>query len=112
MDNTHPVTNEKILSLIFRVEPGCLGPDGSSHIEDFCQFAQTQLSTSNNHFLLKKVMPRFDKSIPELQYQINNKTLTENQVVKYLELFKKDISDIEDDLQEEVTQLIEEYTTD
>lgn len=111
MDHIHPVASEKILSLTFRVEPGCLGPEGSSHIEDFCQFAQRQLSTSNNYFLLKKVIPRFDKTTPELQYQINNKTLSLNQVTKYLSLFKKDISDIEDDFQEEIAQLIEEYTT-
>ena len=112
MDNTNPVPDEKILTLTFRVEPGCLGPDGISQIEDFCLFAQNHLSTVNSNFLLMKIIPRHDKSMPELQYQINNKTLSQNQVTKYLELFKKDTSSIEEDFQEEIAQLIEEYTAD
>ena len=28
------------LAVIYRVEPGCLGPEGAAHIEGFCQFAQ------------------------------------------------------------------------
>ena len=104
-----PVPEDKILTLTFRVEPGCLGPDGISQIKDFCQFAQSQLSTSNSNFLLMKVIPRYDKSIPELQYQINNKTLSQSQVTKYLDLFNQDISNIEENFHEEIANLIEEY---
>ena len=111
MDNPHPIPENKILTLIYRVEPGCLGPEGISQIEDFCQFAQSHISTVNHDFLSMKIIPRYDKSISELQYQINNKTLSQNQVVKYLSIFKQDISSIEDGFHEEIANLIEKYTT-
>lgn len=112
MVQNQPIPDDKILTLTFRVEPGCLGPEGISQIEDFCRFAQGQISSSNSNFLLKKLIPRFDKSLPELHYQINNKTLSQDQVTKYLNLFNQDVSNIEEDFHEEIANLIDEYTTD
>jgi len=111
MDHTQPISEKNLLTLVYRVEPGCLGPEGISQIEDFCQFAQSNISTANHNFLSMEIIPRYDKSISELQYQVNNKTLSQDQVVKYLSIFKQDISSIEDDFHEEIANLIEKYTT-
>lgn len=111
MDPTQPIPENKILTLVYRVEPGCLGPEGISQIEDFCQFAQSNISTASHDFLSMKIIPRYDKTISELQYQINQKILSQDQVVKYLSIFKQDISSIEDGFLEEIANLIEKYTT-
>ncbi|MGB0494745.1 MAG: hypothetical protein ACPGJI_00205 [Kangiellaceae bacterium] len=101
-------TNKKLV-VQFRLEPGCLGPDGDEHIEDFCNFAQKEFQNFNTHFAQWEITPRFDKSLPEIQYRINGKRLEHRQVSKYLQLFQSDIDIFEDNLDNKLTLLIDQY---
>ena len=49
------------LTVIYRVEPGCLGPEGATHIEGFCQFAQPLVAAHTPAFMQWQLQPRFDK---------------------------------------------------
>ncbi|MFT6898769.1 MAG: hypothetical protein ACJA13_003196, partial [Paraglaciecola sp.] len=44
MPTSLPLPLYKKLTVTFRVEPGCLGPDGISHIEAFCKFAKREVA--------------------------------------------------------------------
>lgn len=39
------ISDERKIRLMYRVEPGCLGPDGANHIEDFCRFANKHIKS-------------------------------------------------------------------
>lgn len=110
MTITSDMSETQKLTLVFRVESGCLGPDGITYVEEFCQFAQDKLKNYQAEFLITEILPRFDKSIPEIIYKINNKTLTHAQASTYLDLFNKETDSIEEELQEEIAELIEEFT--
>ena len=47
--NTFP--ENKKMTVIFRIEPGSLGPDGIEHVSEFCLFAQTQLRACSVEYL-------------------------------------------------------------
>jgi len=111
MNNKSATSEAKKLTLMFRVEPGCLGPEGITQIEDFCQFAQNKLTKYHADFLIIEILPRFDKSISEIIYMINNKTLSRDQATTYLDLFNMETESMEETLQEEIAELIEEFTT-
>lgn len=110
MTITSEMSETQKLTLVFRVEPGCLGPEGITYIEDFCQFAQNKLKDYQAEYLITEILPRFDKSISEIIYKINNKTLTQAQASTYLDLFNKETISLEEDLQEKIAELIEEFT--
>ena len=104
-----PLPQEKKLTVICRVEPGCLGPDGLDHIEDFCNFAQKQVEPIDFDFIHWLLVPRFDKSLPEMQYKIGDKRLTQSNAEKYLEMFNKNLDEFEEHLNEKLTQLINQF---
>ena len=39
MKNILPLSQDKKLTVVVRVESGCLGPNGSKHVEEFCSVA-------------------------------------------------------------------------
>ena len=45
------------LAVIYRVEPGCLGPEGAAHIEGFCQFAQPLVAAHTPAFMQWQLQP-------------------------------------------------------
>ena len=45
-----PVPPEKQLTVIARVEPGSLGPDGMDKVEDFCRFANQNMATDGQRY--------------------------------------------------------------
>ncbi|QEP43300.1 hypothetical protein D5085_09310 [Ectothiorhodospiraceae bacterium BW-2] len=98
------------LTILFRVEPGCLGPEGQDHIENFCRFASEAFNQTETAWLQWQITPRYDKSLPELQYKIGRKLLSQSQAAQYLQqLIKGDLERFEDAIQNRLTQLTFEF---
>lgn len=109
MKNNLPLPQEKKLTIVFRVEPGCLGPQGAAHIEEFCRFAQKEFETVDADFIHWEIVPRHDKSLAEMQYQVNNKNLSHDKAAKYLTVFNKNLDEFEGHLHQKLTLLIDQY---
>jgi len=109
MNANIPLQEENKITVTFRVEPGCLGPAGQDHIIHFCNFVKKQYSGINTNIMDCKIVPRVDKSLPELQYQLKNKSLAHDKAKLYLECFDIDIDTFEEQLQEDLVQLIDDY---
>ncbi|HED33284.1 MAG TPA: hypothetical protein ENJ08_03580 [Gammaproteobacteria bacterium] len=119
MSSSQPLTANKKLKVIFRIEPGCLGPDGKSLIDNFCHFAQPHIDlpctsklTSWTDLISCQLTPRHDKSLPELQYIIDTKTLSREKATRYCAMLNKCLDDFEDALNEKLSDLIDTYLTD
>jgi hypothetical protein len=95
--------------VLFRLEPGCLGPDGSLHIDKFCQQAQKEFTSLYSDCIHWDIIPRNDKSLPEMQYRISNKNLSHDQVAQYLQLFEINRDEFEHQLHEKLTIIIDQY---
>jgi hypothetical protein len=104
-----PLPQEKKLTMIFRVETGCLGPEGAKHIDNFCAKVQKEFIVIDADFIHWEIIPRHDKSLPEMQYQINNKTLSKDQAKKYLSLFGKTLHEFEEHLNQKIGLAIDQY---
>ncbi len=109
MNSDQPLADDKKLTLLFRVEPGSLGPDGSEQAQHFCDQAQQQLVALDAGFIRWQIEPRFDKSLPELEYKIRNKRLSRAQAQQYLTLLAQDLDTVEDQLVTEIDRLIGEH---
>jgi len=105
-----PLPQDKKLTVRCRVEPGCLGPRGSDLIEEFCKHAQIQIENFDADFIHWQIIPRHDKSLAEIEYKINNKTITHNQAAIYLDKFSRNLDEFEDFFHETLVELIEEFT--
>lgn len=99
------IPKEKKLSVLFRLEPGCLGPQGIEYVDSFCEFVNKQVQQP--YFSELIIVPRFDKSLSEWEYQINNRNLDESKVAIYLSLFKTDKNAFEQQFEEQLTENIE-----
>ena len=104
-----PLSQENKLTVLCRVEPGCLGPDGKDHIEGFCRFALTAMTPINSAFVHWIITPRYDKTLPEIQYQLLDRKLSYLQAAKYLETLGQDPDDFATALDEKLASLIEQY---
>jgi len=104
-----PLPQEKKLTVVCRIEAGCLGPEGADHIEEFCNFAQTEVEPIDSDFVHWELIPRHDKSLAEMQYKINNKKLNHDKAAKYLAMFNKNLDEFEDHLHEKLSHLIDQY---
>lgn len=99
----------KKLNVLFRVEPGCLGPDGINHVEDFCKFAKKSVSNLDSDYIRWVITPRYDKNLPEMEYKVRNKALSQERATQYLDTLGKDLEDFEENLQEKLAELIDEF---
>ena len=104
-----PLPQDKKLNIIFRLESGCLGPDGSNHIDTFCTLAQKQFATIDSGFINWNIIPRQDKSLPEREYKINNKLISRDMAEKYLSLFDRKIDDFECQIDAKIGDIINQY---
>ena len=95
--------------MLFRLESGCLGPDGSNHIDAFCLQAQKQFAAIDSDFIDWEIIPRQDKSLPERQYKINNKLISREMAKKYLNLFNRNIDNFEENIDEKLGEIINQY---
>ena len=109
MSNTFSIPEDRKLTIVCRVEPGCLGPQGAEHVVEFCHFSQQKFQAIEADIINWDIMPRYDKSQAELQYKINNKVLSQDKAEKYFRLFEKDIATIENISNEMIADLIDEY---
>lgn len=109
MNNALPLSEEKKLSVIYRVEAGCLGPQGTSHISAFCNFAQTELQPLASDCITWDIIPRHDKALAEMQYILAGKNISDSQAKRYLALFDKNLDEIEDTLGDTLGTLINTY---
>jgi hypothetical protein len=100
------------LTITLRVEPGCLGPDGERHVSRFCRFARDKLGMQPYRFLSWVIAPRYHRQQPEIQYTINNKTLSREQALRYLKAFETDVDDVESTLYDQVLTTIQQYMQD
>lgn len=97
------------LILLYRVEPGCLGPQGSDYIDGFCDFAAQHLSQSNMAHATLQLQPRRDKTLDEMLYKLSNKRLTDEQVSRYFHTIKVSRDDFEEAVFKKIATLIEQY---
>jgi hypothetical protein len=97
-----PLQQNQKLYVTFRLEPGCLGPQGEDHISDFCTTAQQRVEKIHADFVSWSIVPRTDKMLPELEYKLNNKKLNHDKAEKYLELFNKNLNEFEENLQDKL----------
>ncbi|MBT1445478.1 hypothetical protein KJI95_13220 [Shewanella sp. JM162201] len=102
-------TTEPLLIVLHRLEPGCLGPDGALHIEQFCELAQKALRSHAADICQWQLQPRFDKSLPEMSYFLGSKQLSKEQTDRYLEMFSEEIDAFEERFHGKLTQLINMY---
>ena len=109
VNSSLPLQDNKKLSVTYRVEAGCLGPDGVNHIAEFCKFAQLALQTLDSDFVLWNIVHRNDKTLPETQYKVDGKIMNHYQAEKYLAVFGKSLDEFEGHLSEELTTLIHQF---
>lgn len=109
MDRELPRLAHQKLMLTFRVEPGCLGPDGVDHVEGFCAYAKNAVAALDAGFVSWNIVPRHDKLLAETEYRINGKGLNEQQAALYLKACGKELDVFEEHLQDRLAELIDEY---
>ncbi len=109
MKNSLPLPEDKKLCVIYRVESGCLGPEGESYIAKFCSFAQSELRSLDSDYVAWNIIPREDKALPEMEYNIVGKKMNHSQAEKYLALFDKSLDEFEGHLCEKLATLINEF---
>jgi len=104
-----PLKEEQKLTVLCRIEAGCLGPDGVDHIDEFCAYGQPQVAPIEADFVLWKLVTRHDKTLPEMNYSINGKVLDHMKAEKYLSLFDKNLDTFEEHLHDKLAQIIDDY---
>jgi hypothetical protein len=109
MSTNKTVPAEKQLTVIARVEPGSLGPDGLDKIEGFCRHANQNMVSVGQRYTRWRIIPRYDKTLPEMEYYIQHKKLNNFQVSKYLGFFQTDLEVFEEAFSVHLTLVIEQY---
>lgn len=109
MAASQPLSDEMKLTVIFRVEPGCLGPQGASSVDEFCLFAQNHVESLDSDYVVWSIIPRNDKTLPEVQYSVLGKKMNHSQAEKYLSLFEKSLDEFELHLDDRLAELIDKF---
>lgn len=109
MKDNLPLPQDKKLTVLFRVEPGSLGPDGVDRVAGFCEYAEKDLETLDSDFIHWVIVPRHDKTLVEMEYKIGNKKLTHDKAEKYLKIFEKELDEFEGHFVTSLSRLIGEY---
>lgn len=107
MDHNFPLAEEKKLTVIFRVESGCLGPQGATEVLRFCPFAQQGMGPVEPDCINWKVIPRTNKTDPEIEFTIGGKLLTDSMAERYLSMFGICKDSLEMNMLDEITNLID-----
>jgi hypothetical protein len=103
------MNQELSLELVVRVEPGSLGPDGLDHVEAFCIVAEKVFAKVEFATLSFKVVPRYDKTQPELELFMNNKSLPEQRATLVLDKLNVTFEQIEEEVMERISTLIDRF---
>jgi len=104
-----PLPENKKLEVTYRVEPGCLGPQGVNYIDGFCDFASKKVETLDADFIRWNIIPRHDKNLTEMGYSVSGKILNYPQADQYLQIFGKTLDEFENHIQDECIALITQY---
>ena len=110
MTEASPIPEDTQLTVLYRVEPGCLGPDGKTLVEEFCQYAHSGFQLLNIAGINWQVVPRYDKSLVEIEYQLNGKKLTNDQADQCLERLGRELDDFEIMLGDRLASMIDRFT--
>ena len=97
------------LHMLFRVEPGCMGPAGIDHINEFVDYANENIKRLNKPYVVWQIEARTNKKLPEIEYRVANKLLKEPQVEKYLSLFGSSVDTFEDEVNEHIALMVDEF---
>ena len=104
------LTENRKLTVTYRVEPGCLGPQGSDLIDDFCAYAQKGVASLDSGYVIWNIVPRHDKKLAEIQYSVLGKKMNHDQANKYLAVFSKSLDEFEEHLNDNLANLINEFS--
>ena len=104
-----PLAEERKVTVTFRLEPGCLGPQGKSHIDDFCDYAQKEFEATDAGFAHWDLSPRHDKTLPEMEYSWHGRNITRHQAERYFHALSTELEDFEVEVHEKLVHLIEVY---
>jgi len=103
------LSDSKKLTVIFRIEPGCLGPEGPSHVDKFCAKAAIQMQSTAPEFLSWQIEPRHDKTLPEIDYAISGRALSREHAKRYLSHFDQEIDQFEMAAFDKLPEIIDQY---
>ena len=103
------VAENKKITVIFRIEPGCLGPQGNSHVEKFCEQAKRVFMQRNTAFANWMIVPRYDKNLPELDYMLAQRPLSREHAARLLDFFGQDIEQFEMEAVDLLPEMIDQY---
>ncbi|MCP4323921.1 MAG: hypothetical protein GY951_15395 [Psychromonas sp.] len=97
------------MTVVFRMEPGSLGPDGAQYVSEFCEFAQVQLQACAEPYIRWAIVPRFDKTLVEMEFQLASKKLTSSKAGLYLGAFGESLELFEEKLEDNLEAIINQY---
>ena len=97
------------LTLLFRVEPGCLGPEGKQHIDTFCALAMQVFPRLEPELLNWEIVPRHDKKLDEMEFHLAGRRLSEDQADQYLHRAGCDLDHLKERIDETLAMLVERY---
>ena len=103
------IPDDKKMLVIFRMEPGALGPKGAEYIQEFCDFANPQLRGQDRTYIGCFIEPRFDKSLAEIEFQISSKKLSRSKANQYLSIFGENLTHFEDQFEDLLSAIIDQY---
>ena len=109
MNPVSDIPNIKKLTIIYRFEPGGLGPNGKQQINEFCQFAEDKFRQLDSLFLIWDIQPRSDKRLPEIQFQFMRKNISHQQATIYLEKIGKNITQFSNEIDDEMANYIDMF---
>ena len=109
MKNSLPLPDNKKLFVTYRVESGCLGPDGEKHIVEFCDFALKHIQSLDADYITWNIVPRTNKKLAEMQYAVVGKKMNHLQAEKYLAVFDKSLDEFEGHLADKLALLINDF---
>ena len=104
-----PLAEVRKILVTFRVEPGCLGPEGKSHAEEFCTYAQYEFEKTDEGYAHWRIIPRHDKTLPEMEYSWHGKKISRHQTERYLHALEHELDEFEEEVHEKLVHLIEVY---
>lgn len=103
------LAEHQLLNITYRIEPGTLGSNGIDFIEGFCGFLMSQAKDFYPHIIRLTIVPRYDKSLPEKDFFVMNKHISYEQAEKYLQTMNLDIEDVEDQLDDRASLMVDDF---
>lgn len=107
--NAPTAYNDRVLTLIYRVEPGCLGPEGIKYVEDFCNYSNGTMALLGQGVIQFFFTPRYDKSRPEIEYRLLSKAVKQEQLETYFLRLGATQDEFEGTLGEKIAEMIEQF---